>query len=462
MKNLTKNIILETDSYKLSHGILYPHEITGMFAYIEARKQGHTIVPFGLQMWIKKNLLSPISKENIDEAEHFAKLHGEPFNRNIWETILTKYNGFLPVKIRAVPEGLKVPSGSPIVTIEQDGEFPELVSYLETSLQRGIWYPTTIASNDFKNWRIIKRFANESADNLNMVPFSLHDFGARGVSSSETAELGGAAHLVYFMGSDTIEGVRAANYYYNHEMAAFSVPATEHSIQCAWGPLHQIDYLNTVLDTYAKPGAIVSIVLDGYDVYRESQLLCSLKDKIIESGAIIVFRPDSGDPLEVIPRILHLQEMAFGFTKNTKGYKVINNVGIIQGDGVDHESMKQILEKITDLNYSIDNIVFGSGGGLLQKVNRDTFSFAQKSSAVKVCGKWVGISKNPVTDPGKNSKKGRVTLLRSLMNGEFLIGDLDNKTFDSEWEDVMRVVYDGNGELLIEDTLDIIRERAKK
>ena len=459
MTQLKTNLILMTDSYKLSHFAAYPKEVSGMFSYIEARSKGDIMVPFGLQMFIKKYLTTPITLADIDEAEAFAKAHGEPFNAAGWEKIVERHNGYLPITIRAVPEGTRVPSGNAIVTVEcTEPDLPWLASYIETALLRAVWYGTTIATNDYKNWRAIRRFALETSDTEDLVPFTLHDFGGRGVSSGESAEVAGAAHLVYFMGSDTIEGVRAANHYYNSPMAAFSVPATEHSIQCSYGPMNQREYLETVIDQYAKPGAIVSIVIDGYDTFREAQILCSLKEKIVASGARIVFRPDSGDPLEIIPRLLQMQEMAFGAKLNTKGYKVINNVGIIQGDGVDHDSMVAILEKITSLGYSASNIVFGSGGGLLQKVNRDTYKFAMKASAVLVGKKWVDIFKDPVTDPGKKSKSGRLSLYKSTVTGELLT--LPWGESNSEWVDQMVTVYQG-GVLLNETTLEEVRARAK-
>lgn len=460
---LQPNRVLDADSYKLSHAKLYPSTVTGMFAYIESRSRNKVIVPFGLQMWVKKTLLTPVTAAEVDEAEAFAKLHGEPFDRADWDYLIERYRGYLPLTIKAVPEGMPVPSLTPIVTVEcTDPRLFWLVSYVETSLQRGVWYPTTIASNDHANWRIIKSALDRSADNFDLAPFMLHDFGGRGASSEESAQIGGAAHLVHFMGSDTISGIRAANFYYNSPMSAFSVPATEHSIQCSYGEGGQRMYLGAVLSEYAKEGAILSVVIDGYDVYRETELLCTeFKDKIIASKARVVFRPDSGDPLEVIPRILALQAVAFGYTVNSKGYKVINNVGIIQGDGVNTESMQRILDKVTALGYSASNIVFGSGGALLQKVDRDTYKFAQKASAIKVDGEWHGIYKDPVTDPGKRSKAGRVTLLKgSMSNSDFLVGDTDVK-HDPSWTEVLQTVYAGDGKLLVETTLDEVRARAR-
>jgi nicotinamide phosphoribosyltransferase len=448
------------DSYKYSHGPLYTAGMTGMFAYGEARIKGEIIVPVGMQMLLEEYFTTPITLDNIMEAERFLTAHGEPFDKAGWLRVLDTHKGLLPLKIKVVPEGTPVPSGNILYSVEStDPELAWLVSWIETVIQRGIWYPTTIASNDHKAWRAIRRFARESSDDESLVPFTLHDFGGRGVSSHESAQIGGFAHLVHFMGSDTVEGIRAANHYYDEDMAAFSVIATEHSIQCSYGPTRQREYLETVIEKAAKPGAIVSIVIDGYDVYREAQTLCELKDKIIASGARIVFRPDSGDPLEVIPRLLKMQDMAFGHKVNTKGYKVINNVGIIQGDGVDLEAMVKILEKVTEMGYSASNIVFGSGGALLQKVNRDTYKFAQKTTAIRIGSKWVSVFKDPITDPGKKSKAGRLHLVRSKMTGEYMTFEETGAPLDSEWEEVMVTVYE-NGKLFNRTTLAEIRARA--
>jgi nicotinamide phosphoribosyltransferase len=201
-------------------------------------------------------------------------------------------------------------------------------------------------------------------------------------------------------------------------------------------------------------------------------MLCTeFKDHIISSGAKVVFRPDSGDMMEVVPRLLEMQAKAFGFVVNEKGYKKINNVGVLQGDGVDHMTIKSLLGRVLAMGFSADNVVFGSGGSLLQKVNRDTYKFAQKASAIlknvwvedgdlgsRWEKQWIGIAKNPVTDPGKQSKQGRLTLVRSKVNGEYMTVDVD-KPLDVEFEEVMRTIWDGT-QLLVEDTLEQVRARC--
>lgn len=408
---LEQNFVLESDSYKYSHvPEVYPEGTEALHSYLSARVKGSRVVQFGLQMWIKKKLLAPITRRMVDEAEVFMTKHIGPggFNRAMWDRIVNYYGGFIPLTIRGLPEGTVTDSYDTLVTVECDDPvcFP-LAQFIEASLQSDLWYSTTIATNDLENYEVAKSHFNLFSDQPFLLPFMLHDFGARGVTCEEQRQIGGAAHLVFFQGSDTISGIRAANLFYNCEMAGYSVRATEHSIQCAYGPEGQEAYIQRVLDAHAKPGNIVSLVLDGYNVWREAELLCTkFKQQIIDSGAKIVFRPDSGDMFEVVPRLLEMQAEAFGYTVNSKKKKVINHVGLIQGDGIDKTTFMLMMQKVVSLGYAPECVVMGSGGGLLQKVNRDTLKFAQKAAAIKINGKWIDVFKDPITDPGKKSKTG--------------------------------------------------------
>src|SRR6478609_3033168 len=474
-------LLMRLDSYKFSHPEAYPGDVIGMSSYGEARvENSQVIVPFGLQTFIKRYLTVPITMADVDKAEAFALAHfgRKLFRRATWERIVNEFGGYLPITIRAVPEGTKIRGGQPIYSVTAIGkDFFWLSSAIETPLQRAIWYPTTIVTNDYNIKQELKRlYAKTGAKSP--VEFALHDFGARGVPSGETAENGGGAHTVCFMGSDTVEGVLSVNHFYKEIMAAFSVYATEHSVQTAFGPTkeNQLQYLKHQIKN-APRGAIISLVIDGFHVYREAQQLCSspLKEMIIESGVKVVFRPDSGDMMEVVPRLLKMQAEAFGYEVNEKGYKVIKHVGLIQGDGVDSKKIVELLELLTGPEYmfAADCMIFGSGGALLQKVNRDTFKFAQKASAIKVQysttepdvigrkleSKWIGISKNPITDQGKKSKEGVMTLLRSKMTGELMTGRLDDGGFCDEWEDAHVLAYQ-NGKLYNETILAEVRARV--
>ena len=429
------NLILNADSYKASHFNMYPENSSGQYAYIEARVKNETIIPFGLQMAIKKYLLTPITLDDIEEAEELITAHGLPFNRDGWLKIVNEYNGLLPITIKGVLEGTPTPSLSPIVTIEcEDDDLFWLPSYIETWLQRAIWYPSTIASNDYKNYKILKEYYNRTSDNPNNINYALHCFGARGVTSEESSEIGGLAHLLYFKGTDNLPAIRAAKEYYHSPMAGYSIPATEHSVQCSYGKDNQLVYLHKVIDG-RKAGDIVSIVLDGYDIFRDTELLCSeFKTILPQSGVKVVIRPDSGNPFDIIPKLLIIMDNHFGHTVNSKGFKVLNNVSLIQGDGIDMDMMKGLCAMIENLGYAAETLVYGSGGGLLQKVNRDTYSFAQKTSAMKINGVWVDTVKSPITSPDKKSKGGR----------------FDNLSLST---------YYHNGKLLIDDDLDTIRSR---
>jgi nicotinamide phosphoribosyltransferase len=316
----------------------------------------------------------------------------------------------------------------------------------------------------------LKDLYEKTGANMATLPFALHDFGARGVTCAEQAEIGGAAHLVSFIGSDTVEGVLAANFYYKNDMAAFSVAASEHAVECSFhlDDEGEIAYLDHMLTAFAKPGKIVSIVIDGKDVYRCANYLCTtFKDRIIASGAKVVFRPDSGDMMEVVPRLLKMQDDAFGHTMTSKGFKSINYVGVIQGDGVDHLAIRSLLGKIIwTLGYSADCVVFGSGGALLQKVNRDTYKFAQKASSVLLENSngdlvWDSISKDPITDPGKKSKAGILTLGRHKKTGEYATIRIDESPLPNDYDDVMVLVYH-NGDLYNEITLGEVRANVRK
>lgn len=433
------SIITSADSYKFSQYAMYPEGTEEMFGYISGRVPGQTLIPFGLSMWIQSKLMVPITIEDIEEAEQVAKMHGEPFNRADWEYILIAHGGYIPVEIMSVPEGTPVASDEAFVTIRStDPLVPWVGSYLESTMQRGIWYPTTIASQGYAHYKQLKYFYDNQSDNPGGLAFALNDFGNRGATSEESAAIGGLGHLVFFQGTDNIPAIMAARKYYGCEMAGFSVPASEHSVQCAYGKDGAVEYIGRMLDLYAKPGAIVSIVLDGYDVYREVNLICTyFRERILKSGATVVCRPDSGDMFEVVPRILGMLDTAFGHTLNSRGRRVLNSVKIIQGDGIDATSLGMLAQRVSDLGYAPESVIYGSGGGLLQRVTRDTYKFAMKTSAIKINGRWQDVVKDPITDSGKRSLAGQIT------NPEF------------------EVVY-RNGKHFAKPTLAEIRARAMK
>jgi len=461
---LTNNIILNTDSYKASMFLQYPAGTTGVYSYIESRG-GHydQTVFFGLQMFVKEYLLNPITQADIDIAGEILPVHGEPFNRAGWQYILDQHMGYLPVRIRAVPEGTVVPFKNVLATIENtDPNCFWLTTWLETALLRAIWYPTTVATQSKSIKNAILEYLERTGD-PGTINFKLHDFGARGVSSMESAGIGGAAHLVNFMGTDTITGVLYAREYYSAGVAGFSIPAAEHSTITSWGRDGEADAYRNMLKQFAKPGSIVAVVSDSYDVFNACEKLWGgeLRQQIIDSGATVVIRPDSGDPLEINQRLIRILDSKFGHTVNAKGYKVLNHVRLIQGDGVNENTVRTILGNFLINGWSTDNIAFGMGGALLQIVDRDTQKFAMKASAAQIFDTWRDVQKDPITDSGKKSKKGRVELWKS---GNKYVSSVDKPvewydTAVGEWTPVLQTVFE-NGQLYNEISFDQVRANS--
>ena len=412
------NLILDTDSYKSSHWLQYPPNTTGMYSYFESRggRYGSTVF-FGLQHLLLEYLQgAAFTQADVDEAARFMAKHGEPFNREGWQALLDKHGGRLPIVIKAVPEGMVVPTHSALLTVESTGpQFFWLVSWLETKLVR-LWYPITVATQSFHIKRTILDYLSETSDDpAGEVGFKLHDFGARGVSSMESAGIGGMAHLVNFLGSDTIEGVRYANHYYGADMAAFSIPASEHSTITMWGREREFEAYRNMVRQFAKPGALFACVSDSYDLWNaiENAWGDQLRDELEKSGATLVVRPDSGHPASVVLKTLQTLERKVGAPKNLRGFKQLPKwLRVIQGDGIDQDSIAEILATLKAHGYSASNIAFGMGGALLQKIDRDTQKFAFKCSEATVDGERVRVFKDPITDGGKRSKAGRLSLVQ--------------------------------------------------
>lgn len=467
---MTINQILSTDSYKASHWLQYPPKTERVFSYIEARggKYPKTVF-FGLQMFLKEYLSKPITREMIEEADVFFQAHGEPFNRAGWEYILNKHNGFLPLHIKAVAEGTLVPTSNVLVTVENtdtfNGDWNELAfwvtSYIETSILRGVWYPTTVATNSWSIKQVIREFLELTGDPSGLN-FKLHDFGARGVSSFESAGIGGAAHLTNFMGTDTITGALFAMKYYNQtNMVAFSVPASEHSSITTWGKTNEGEAYKNMLTQFGGKFPIVAVVSDSYNIYNAVETLWGeeLKEDVIRSGSMLVIRPDSGKPAEVVLKIAMLLDSKFGSVINSKGYKVLNNVRILQGDGINEQSIRDILTALRGFQYSADNVVFGMGGALLQIVNRDTCEFAMKASAALINGEWVDVYKDPVGDSGKRSKKGRLMLYRDRSTGDIFTGKEGQD--ETNFEPLLETVFE-NGVITKEYSFAEVRANTER
>ena len=458
--DLFNSIILNTDSYKFSHFLQYPSNVKYLSSYIESRGgRWNRIIFYGLQMFLKEYLCKPITIDHINYAEAFLKQHGLPFNRNGWELILDKYQGYLPLKIEAAPEGLILPTNQVLVQVKNtDPHFAWLVSYIETALLRAIWYPVAVATNSYMCKQIIKQYL-EMTGSPEQIDFKLHDFGARGVSSYESAGIGGSAHLLNFKGTDTTIGIHFAQKYYNaKEFPGFSIPASEHSTTVSWGRENEKDAYNNMIMKFGN--GMFACVIDSYDTFNAiDNIWVNFKERLKDGKGTVVLRPDSGNPVAMASSCLEHMMQVFGYTVNSKGYKVLPNyVRMIYGDGIEERSIQDILRELAMRKISADNITFGMGGALLQHLNRDTLRFAMKASAISEDGKtWKGIQKDPITDPGKRSKPGRLALVKR--NETYETVD-ESVTHDLPVTNILRPVFE-NGNLLVEYTFDEIRRQVE-
>lgn len=454
------NLLLNTDSYKASHFLQYPPGTEHVYSYVESRggKWDETVF-FGLQMFLIQYLQHPIDGHMIEEAAEFWAAHGEPFHHAGWKHILDTHGGYLPLEIKAVPEGTVVPTGNVLATVvNTDPQCFWLTSHIETSLLRAIWYPTTVATNSWQCRYVIYECLKISSDNAaQQIDFKLQDFGSRGVSSWESAAIGGCAHLVNFNGTDTVAGVLAARKYYDAGMAGVSIPAAEHSTITAWGRHGETDAYRNMIQQFSRPGSLYAVVSDSYDITNAVDKIWGeeLRQEVIDAGGILIVRPDSGDPRTVPVDVVRRLGDHFGYKINGKGYKVLNHVRVIQGDGIDFDCITDICVNMMGAGWSLDNLTFGMGGGLLQQLDRDTLKFAMKCSAIKRHGTWYDVFKDPVGDTVKRSKSGRLALVHGAQSGKHHTERLEIAS-----NDVLVPVF-RDGQILQKWRFDEIRERAR-
>jgi nicotinamide phosphoribosyltransferase len=462
-----ENFILKSDSYKPTHWKQYPYNTSKICSYLESRGGNDPNTLFCMLQYILKRHFEgvQITKDGIDEAEAFFAAHfgrADLFNRKGWDGIIKQYGGVLPLRIKAVKEGSIVPVGMPLMTIENtDPNCYWLTNYAETLLMN-IWYPITVATNSYYCKQIIKKYLEETHGDITSLPFKLHDFGMRGVSCYEQGAIGAAAHLINFMGTDTISGIQMLNKYYGAGMCGFSIPASEHSTMTSWGKDNELEAYKNMLKQY--PDGLVACVIDSWDAYNACDKLYGelLRDDVMKRNGTIVLRPDSGNPVEVNNKIIHILWNKFGGTFSKKGYKVLDpHVRIIQGDGIDRNMIGEILQMYKNNGFSTENIAFGSGGGLLQKFDRDTYKFAIKCSYAEIDGKPVNVYKDPITSKSKVSKKGQLKLHKSA--GHYMtISSAENtpQAFNS-YTDELETVFE-NGNLVREQSLDEIRNLSNQ
>ncbi|KAM9216691.1 nicotinamide phosphoribosyltransferase isoform 3-T3 [Dugong dugon] len=419
------NILLATDSYKVTHYKQYPPNTSKVYSYFECREKKtenakvrkvkyEETVFYGLQYILNKYLKGKVvTKEKIQEAKEVYKEHfqDDVFNEKGWNYILEKYDGHLPIEIKAVPEGSVIPRGNVLFTVENTD--PECY-----------W---------LTNW-------------------------------IETAGIGASAHLVNFKGTDTVAGIALIKKYYGTKdpVPGYSVPAAEHSTITAWGKDHEKDAFEHIVTQFSS--VPVSVVSDSYDIYNACEKIWGedLRQLIVSRSteAPLIIRPDSGNPLDTLLKVLDILGKKFPVTENSKGYKLLPPyLRVIQGDGVDINTLQEIVEGMKKKKWSIENVSFGSGGALLQKLTRDLLNCSFKCSYVVTNGLGINVFKDPVADPNKRSKKGRLSLHRTPA-GNFVTLEEGKGDLEEYGRDLLHTVFK-NGKVTKSYSFDEVRENAK-
>lgn len=432
------NPITLIDGYKLDHRRQYPADTRRVYSNWTPRSsriEGQDrVVFFGLQAFLEKYLTDLMSSEFFQQPAN--KVCGSYLNRvNAYlghnqignEHIRALHAlGYLPIEFRALAEGSLCPLRVPMLTVENTHEdFAWLVNYFETLISSVMWMPCTSATTAYRLRKMLNKAASDTGGDPAFVDWQGHDFSMRGMAGPEAACFSGAAHLLSFTGTDTLPAIEFIERYYpgDNGLIGGSVAATEHSVMSAGGERSERDTFDHILSLY--PSGIVSIVSDTWDLWNVlTNILPSLKAKIMARDGKVVIRPDSGDPVKIIcgdaekngpagKGVIELLWNVFGGTITSTGHRQLDpHVGVIYGDAITYERAQAICNGLAAKGFTSSNMVFGVGSYSYQYVTRDTYGFAMKATWADVAGTGRNLFKKPVTDNGtKFSATGRLAVI---------------------------------------------------
>jgi len=489
---MTTSPILLKDGYKVGHKFQYPAGTTLVYSNLTPRKSrnvgSNEIVFFGLQYFIKEYLIHQFNEEFFKRPkDSVVKAYARRMDNYLGKDSIPYQHitdlhdlGYLPLEIKALPEGGLVPMRVPIFTIKNTKpEFFWLTNMLETVLSAVLWKPSTSATTAFEYLRTFTRFAKETVgDDLSFIPWQGHDFSFRGMSGIEDAVMSGAGHLLSFSGTDTIPAIDFLEQYYHadceKELIGGSVPATEHSVMCMGTQGGEIKTFERLISE-VYPGGIVSIVSDTWDFWQViTEFLPALKAQVLARNGKVVIRPDSGDPVKIIigdeqapmgspayKGAIECMWETFGGTITPKGYKLLDShIGLIYGDSITTGRQQAILEGLKRKGFASYNVVLGIGSYTYEYVTRDTFGFAMKATYGEVNGVGRDIFKDPKTDDGtKKSAKGLMQVYRDPVTGKLALKD--QCSWEEEAQGELKPVF-RDGKLLVDWTLAEIRQRVRE
>lgn len=487
------NPLFAIDFYKVDHRRQYPDNTTQVYSNFTPRyvKKCHSllddfdnqVVVFGIQSFIKDYLIDQWTYNffNVDKQcviDEYKDLIQSALGIDDFDCshIGALHDlGYLPIRIKAIDEGFRVPIGVPILTIvNTHPDFFWLTNYLETIISASLWKPITSATIAFEFKRLLTNYANLTGSDLSFVDYQAHDFSFRGMSGWQDATSSSAAHLTSFKGTDCVSAIDLLNEFYSASstcsIVGTSVPASEHSVMCCNGADGEFDTIKRLI-TEIYPEGIVSIVCDSYNLWRTLNVyLPSLFNEITNRQGKVVVRPDSGNPVDILcgdklemcdtpahKGALQLLWETFGGRINNDGYKELNpKIGLIYGDAITVERASIILQIMKEKGFASSNIIFGVGSYTYQYVTRDTFGFAMKATSVVIDGKRHAIFKDPITaDGSKKSAKGLLMVDLDIGTSRFVLND--NVSEEQEEDGHLLTIFE-NGKLLNFTDLSEIRK----
>jgi len=481
------NPLFLIDFYKADHRRQYPKDTTMVYSNFTPRsnkyayKDSNEVVVFGIQYFIKEYLITQWNEEFFYRDKHeVIEEYRILMDRALGPGAIPIDHieelhdlGYLPIELKALPEGSLCPIGIPLLTIKNTNpKFFWLTNYLETLLSNILWKPITSASTAYIYRKEFERHSQLTGSPKDFIYWQGHDFSFRGMSGVEDACMSGGGHLLSFNGTDTVAAIQwLSQYYPSEQFVGGSVPATEHSVMCMGGDgIGEFEtFKRLITETYPK--GIVSIVSDTWDFWKVmTKYLPTLKEQILARDGRVVIRPDSGDPVDIICGTNHefsetldthvkkgayeLLWDTFGGTINKKGYKVLNpKVGLIYGDSITYIRQKEILARLEAKGFTASNLVLGIGSFTYEFVTRDTYGFAMKATYGEIDGVGKEIYKDPKTDSGlKKSAKGLLMVYKE--NNTLKLKDQCNK--EEESIGLLKTVF-LDGKLIKETSLTSIR-----
>lgn len=453
------NTILKADLYKFSMPLQYQEGTEFVSSYVAPRTDFDYVMFMGLQPFLMQIAQNPITMDMVDEAQDVVEGARSYFHREGWEYIVKEHGGRLPLRVDALPEGT-VLNGRNVVAqiINTDPNVPWLTTHMETAALRASWYGSSVASYSWATVQIIKKYLEITSDKPSDHEYRLCDFGMRSVSSGESSGIGGCGHMANSKSSDNTEAMLFARKFYDCKYPVVGPRgAAEHSTITSWGRDREADAYRNMVEKFGGEGRAYAVVSDSFDIENAVDKIWGqdLKELVVQKGGRLIIRPDSEDPVVLVPKLMESLFKNYGGSINSKGYSVLPDcVRLIWGDGLGFAKIVDILETLCDLKISTENIYFGMGGTLLQDQLRDDHGWAMKASSTCVNGVWKDFQKEPRGDSNKKSLLGRQAVV--MEEGAYKTIREDEL---GERENLLSTVF-LNGEVIKKWTLDEVRARA--